>query len=160
MSKDKESLEKAKEYSFLLLKFRLRSESEIYRRLKRRKFTEEIIKETIAFLKDKGFIDDSIFAKTWIESRIKKPLGLRKIREELRLKGIDKEIIDCKISEVKNCYCEEGLVEKIALARLAKLKDIEPGKARRRVYAYLLRRGFSPEVVIDILNQLTQMGTD
>jgi regulatory protein len=146
-------LGKAKNYAFLLLKFRLRSEKEIYERLKRKKFAEEIIRQTLSFLKDKGFIDDRLFAKNWAESRIKKPLGLRRIRAELKLKGIDKEIIDSEISRIKQDYSEVVLVEKIAKARFDKSKGIEPQNAKRRVYAYLLRRGFSPDVVIDVLNQ-------
>jgi len=149
---NREALQKARDYAFLLLKFRLRSEKEICQRLKKKRFDEEIIRDTVSFLKDKGFIDDNLFAKTWIESRIKKPLGLRKIRQELNLKGIDKEIIDTQISEIKKDYCEQDLVKKIAKVRLSKLKDIEPRSAKRRVYAYLLRRGFSPEIIIDALS--------
>ena len=89
-----------------MLKFRQRSRKEIYDRLKKKKFDEEIINETISFLKNKGFIDDQLFAKAWIESRIKKPLGLRKIRQELNLKGIDKQIIDSQIGEIKEKYLQ------------------------------------------------------
>lgn len=152
MKHNKEPLQKAKNYSFLLLKFRLRSEKEIYTRLKKKKFNEETIKETITFLKDKGFIDDNIFAREWIASRIKRPLGLRRIKEELKLKGIDKENIDNCINEIKTDYSETEIVKKIAQEKLNKLKDIDTCKAKRRVYAYLLRRGFSPEVIIDTLN--------
>jgi regulatory protein len=147
-----ETLQKARDYAFLLLKFRLRSEEEIYQRLKKKKFDEEVIKQTLSFLNDKGFIDDNLFAKAWIESRIKKPLGLRRIRQELNLKGIDKEIIDREFREIKKNYSEGDLVKKIAQERLKKLKGIEPLSARRRVYAYLLRRGFSPEIIIDALS--------
>lgn len=147
-------LQRAKNYAFLLLKFRLRSEKEIYHRLKKKKFPEGIIQETLFFLRDKKFIDDNFFAKTWIESRLKKPLGLRRIREELKLKGLDKEIIDSQLSEIKKSYSEEESATKIAQQRLNKLKGIEPIKAKSRVYRYLLRRGFSPEIVIDVVNQL------
>ncbi|MCX5701786.1 MAG: regulatory protein RecX, partial [Candidatus Omnitrophica bacterium] len=95
--KDKDLEEKAREYAFLLLKFRTRSEHELWGRLKKKKFSPEIIKITLSFLKDKNFIDDNYFAKTWIDSRLKKPFGIRKIREELKLKGIDKEIIESQI---------------------------------------------------------------
>jgi len=149
---NEEALQKARDYAFLLLKFRLRSEKEIYQRLKRKRFDEEVIKQTLSFLNDRGFIDDNLFAKAWIESRIKKPLGLRRIRQELNLKGIDKEIIDSEIREIKKNYSEPDLVKEIAKVRLAKLKGIEPHSARRRVYAYLLRRGFSPEIVIEALS--------
>lgn len=149
-----EPLQKAKNYAFLLLKFRLRSEKELYSRLKKKKFPEQIIKETILFLKDKGFIDDKVFAKTWIESRLKRPLGLKRIKTELNLKGIDKEIIESSIDEIKNSYSEVEIVTGIAQKRLSRLKGIEPAIAKRRLYTYLLRRGFSGEVVTDVVNQL------
>ena len=137
----------------MLLKFRPRSEKEIYLRLKKKKFEERIIKEVLLFLKDKDFIDDNHFAKIWIESRIKRPLGLRRLKEELRIKGIPQEIIDSKIEEIKKSYSEEDVVSKMAKERLHKLKGVESQKAKRRVFAYILRRGFSPEIVIDVLNQ-------
>lgn len=147
-------LQKARGYAFLLLKFRPRSENELRQRLKKKKFNSEIIESTVSFLKDKGFIDDNYFAKTWIESRIKKPLGIRRLKAELSIKGINKEIIDTQINEIKKSYVEEAIVGGIARDRLNKLKGIDPQKAKQRVYAYFLRRGFSPQVVIECLNQI------
>jgi len=150
----KDSLEAAREYAFLLLKFRLRSVKELEARLKKKKFSPETIKETVSFLKEKRFIDDCLFAKGWIQSRIRRPLGLRRIRQELNLKGIDKEIIEREISELKDNYSEEEIVKELAQERLNKLKGIEPRAAQRRVYAYLMRRGFSLEIVIDAVSSL------
>lgn len=149
-----ENLDKAKNYAFLLLKFRPRSEKEIYERLKRKKFNAEIIQKTLFFLKDRGFVDDKYFAKAWVESRIKKPLGLRRLKEELRIKGVAQEIIDSQINETKQDYSESDIVRKIAKDRLRRIKGIDPQKAKRRIYAYLLRRGFSPEAVVDAINQV------
>jgi len=151
---NKETLLKAREYAFLLLKFRLRSEKELYQRLKQKKFSEEVIRDTIEFLKEKKFLDDGLFAKGWINSRIKKPYGLRRIVQELKLKGIDKEIIEEKLGEAKKNYQEEEVVEELIEERLNKLKNIEPQTARKRVYGYLARRGFSPEIIIDKINIL------
>lgn len=154
MKSKKDSLDAAKEYAFLLLKFRLRSENELESRLKRKKFSPQIIRAALDFLKEKKFLDDELFARSWIRSRIRRPLGIRRIRQELNLKGIDKEIIESKLSELKEDYSEEGIVRELARERLGKLKGIEPRSAQRRVYAYLLRRGFSPEVIIDELSNL------
>lgn len=154
MGKDIDLLEKAKNYAFLLLKFRLRSEKEVYQRLKNKKFSQEIIHQTLSFLKDKHFIDDNIFAKTWAESRLRRNIGLRRLRKELKLKGIDNEIIENQIEQIKADYPEQDLVTKIARERLNKLKNIEPQKAKRRLYEYLLRRGFSPDIVMDVVQQL------
>jgi regulatory protein len=153
-NKSTDEIKKAKNYAFLLLKFRPRSEKEIYQRLKNKKFNEEIINDTIAFLKEKEFIDDNYFAKAWIQSRIKRPLGLRRLRAELKVKGVDKEIIDSQIDQIKKDYAEEDIVKAIAKAKISKLKGIEPLKAKRRILDYLLRRGFSAEIVFDVVGQL------
>ncbi len=154
MRNNPDLLQKAKNYAYLLLKFRPRSEKELYQRLKKKKFDEQIIQETLTFLKDKRFIDDRDFAQAWVESRIKKPLGIRRIREELKFKGIDKEIIDNTTEKAKEDYFEQDIVTKLARGKLERLKNIEPLKAKRRVLAFLLRRGFSPDIVVDTINQL------
>lgn len=149
--KKSDSFERAKNYAFLLLKFRPRSQVEISYRLKKKKFSEAIIKETTSFLKDKGFIDDDYFARAWIESRLKRPFGFKRIKQELKLKGLKAETIDKEIDSAKTNYCEQDIVAKLAKQRLANLKHIEPQKAKQRVYAYLLRRGFSPDVIMDAI---------
>ncbi|MGA2775043.1 MAG: regulatory protein RecX [Candidatus Omnitrophota bacterium] len=154
MRSKQDPFEKAREYAFLLLKFRLRSEKELYSRLKHKKFPDDVIKNTIKFLKDKQFIDDSAFVKVWASSRIKRRLGLRRIKDELRVKGVDSELIDSAVSEINKDYCESRIIRDIAEERLNRLKGVEPYKAKQKVYAYLLRRGFLPETITDILNQL------
>ena len=40
-------------------------------------------------------LDDEAFARAWVESRDRaRPRGERAIREELRLKGVDRTVID------------------------------------------------------------------
>lgn len=147
-------LKKAKDYAFLLLKFRSRSEKEIYMRLKKKRFNRETIQETLSYLKDNNFINDISFANAWIESRLKKPIGLIRIRKELRLKGIDDKIINRKIDELKDRYFEQDIVKKIAEEKFNRLKNREPDKAKRRIFSYLMRRGFSADTVWDTLNEL------
>ena len=148
------TFEKAKEYAFLLLKYRLRSEKEIFQRLKRKKYPEGIINKTIDFLKEKKFLDDNFFARAWTDSRVKRSLGLRRIKQELKLKGIPEEIITSSIQEKAKSYCEEEVVFEIVKNKLERLKGIEQPVAKRRVYGYLLRRGFSPDIAIETINKL------
>jgi regulatory protein len=144
----------AKEAAFGLLKFRPRTEKELYDRLKKKKLDEVVITATIAFLKEKRFVNDDDFAKAWIESRIKKPLGLRRLKEELKRKGVAPQIIARYLDEVRTDYREDIVVSDIIRQRTSMLKGIDPLKAKRRLYAYLLRRGFSPDIVIDCLERL------
>lgn len=137
-----------------MLKFRPRTEREIYQGLKKKHFDVQVIKSTISFLREKEFLDDGSFAKLWIASRLKKPLGLRRIIEELISKGIDKAIIQKYIAEVKKDYVEDGIIAKIAQERFSRLKGIEPEKAKRRVFGYLVRRGFSIGAVMEVINRI------
>jgi len=146
--------EEARAYAFLLLKFRLRSGNELALRLRQKKFSEKVIQDTVSFLKDRQFIDDRLFAKGWVSSRLKRPFGLRRIRQELALKGLDKEIIEEALAQVKEHYSESAVAGQLAEKRFSKLKNIEPQKAKARVYAYLVRRGFSPEISSDIVKGL------
>ncbi len=146
--------EKARAYAFLLLKFRLRSEHELKARLKQKGFSEVLSQDTVNFLKDKEFIDDRVFAKGWVSSRLKRPFGLRRIRQELVQKGLDKEVIDNSLSLAKEHYNEGQVVCQLAQQRFSRLKNIESVKAKARVYGYLIRRGFSPDLVRDAVGEV------
>jgi regulatory protein len=151
-----ELLSRAREYAFLLLKFRQRSCQEIRQRLRKKKFPEEVIKMTVAFLEERRFLDDQEFARAWLSSRLKKPYGLRRIREELRMKGVSGPIIDELMSDGLGDYSEDKIVLMLARKKFAQLKKIEPKKARQRVFAFLLRRGFGPDISVEALNKLSE----
>jgi len=151
---DSPALQKAKRYAFLLLKFRMRSEAEISRRLEAKKFDRQTIAQVVSFLKEKGFLDDDEFARAWIASRIKKPLGLRRLRVELRLKGIDSDIIDRQIGRVKEEYSEEAIVERLVREKSGKLKGLDPQQAKRRIFSSLVRRGFSSDAIVEAISKL------
>ncbi len=146
------TLQKAKNYCFLLLKFRARSEKEIYNSLKRKNFDEEIIRAVCVSLKDSGFIDDNAFAKAWITWRLKKPLGLQRIKQELKLKGIADSLIESDIEEIRGSYCEEDTILALAKAKLNKFSSQDPDKRKKQLFGYLLRRGFSTEKIIEIFD--------
>ncbi len=144
----------AQRYAFLLLKFRPRSEQEMRERLGRKNFPPDIIERTIEFLSGKNFLNDRHFAREWIVSRLRKPVGLRKIARELRGKGVDGRIIEESLSLVLKDYAEYDVVERSARERIPRFKGIDRIKARNRLYGYLVRRGFTPSVVLEVVTRL------
>ena len=73
------------------LGYRPRSEAELKRRLARQ-YDETIVGETVAKLREYGYLDDQAFAQFWAESRTSfSPRSSRMIRWELRRKGVDDE---------------------------------------------------------------------
>jgi len=150
----KKSIESALGYAFLLLKFRLRSEKEIRARLVKRKIDPQIINKVVDFLKGKNFIDDQLFAKSWIRSRLKRPLGIRRVTQELKLKGVDQAVIESQIKKARKDYSESEVVKKLAVDKFRKIKGVDRYKAKQRIYRYLHYRGFSSGIITEALREL------
>ena len=147
-------MNEALRYAFRLLKFRPRSEYELRQRLERRGFSEPIIKEVLFFLKGKGFVNDLEFSRMWAESRIKRPLGINRIKQELKIKGIDRELIKQVIESIGAKYSEDKILKELICRRWQKLKHIQPDKAKRRLFLYLLRRGFPSDNIREAIEQI------
>ncbi len=147
-------LNSAKKSCFRLLKVRPRSEFELRSRLLRKGFEKQIVDLAIAEISRVGLIDDIAFAKLWVESRIKKPLGLNRLSFELKTKGIDKSIIDQVISEYNSPEKEEEVVRGLVKQKLKRISSLDKNKIKTRLWGFFLRRGFSKDIVFDVLNEL------
>ena len=145
---------KARESAFRLLKLRPRSEYEIRQKLERKQYTDDIIDETTEYLKQLQLIDDRRFTKAWINSRLARPFGLNRIRQELKLKGIEDQIIKEELATAKETFTEDEAVLALAQRRFKRYKNIEPIKAKRRTYEYLVRRGFSSAAITKAVRHL------
>jgi len=150
----KTELLRAKNYAFLLLKYRLRSCKEIRDRLKRKNFSSDIIETVIKDLSENKFLDDQAFARAWSDYRLRNKIGIRRLWLELKAKGIPKELIEKQINQAKNEYNEEETIEEIIKQKVRKLSSPVDLGAKRRIYSFLLRRGFSPERVSEKIKQL------
>jgi regulatory protein len=149
-----DELLKAKRVVLHLLKYRARSRKEIIDRLKRKKFSEIAIDQVLDYCNKLDLIDDEAFAFSWMNSRLRKPLGLRRISFELKSKGISDEIIQQSKDKIKENYNEYEVVADLAKDKFNKLKNLEPNKAKSRVYGFLLRRGFALDIVNEVISQL------
>lgn len=148
------AVQKAIKYCALLLKSRPRSEKELTDRLREKLFDDKNISQTLDFLKKNALVNDQLFAQEWIESRIKKSIGIKKIITELKSKGINEQIIENQFQKIEAGYSEDKIVTVTAKERLNKLKNLDLPKAKARVYGYLSRRGFSQEIITDVLEKL------
>lgn len=148
-----DELKKARLAAFHLLKIRGRSEKELRGRLKQKKFSSAIIETTIDHLKKTRFIDDRQFARSWIQSRLTKPFGLRRISLELIQKGIDKELLREELAFAKEGFSEDAALKELIQKCRVKYKDVESAKRRQRIFGYLARRGFSIEAIESALQK-------
>ncbi len=145
-----EEFKKALNYSFLLLKYRARSEREIIGRLKKKNFSLSAIKKTINFLKEKGYLNDSEFVSSFIREEIRKGFGKSKIYFKLKSLGVEEDIIKKKIDSIDTAHYKEKI--KKIIEGLSKRYSTSKNK-KGKIVRYLYQRGFALEDIIEILDE-------
>lgn len=149
---DDEALNKARADALRLLRFRPRSVKEMAGRLKQKGHRGIIIARAIDELESKGLLDDKTFAKLWIGDRISlKPAGKSLIVRELRAKGLEEKTIESAFAEYKDLFDEVELAGPLARRKIAGLKGLEPEKAKKKVFDFLTRRGFSCNTIWKVI---------
>jgi regulatory protein len=146
----KDEVLKAKNYAFDLLVRRSYTRKEMFDKLTHR-YGEEAVSTTMETLERLGYIKDEEYARNWVESRQnQKPKGKKALRMELMRKGIDKSTISRVLSEIDDSE-EFEMAMKVGEKRMERYKNLAPDVARRRLYGFLMRRGFDYETVNDVL---------
>ncbi|MFN7170834.1 MAG: regulatory protein RecX [Candidatus Omnitrophota bacterium] len=149
-----EDIKKAKNYALKLLKYRPRTQKEIFERLIKKKYPQDLIEKVVQELKEAGLLNDREFVKFWINWRREvNPRSKNFIFWELRKKGVSEDLIKEKLEEI-NSEDDFSQAEQLAKKQFERLKDREPEKKKIRIYGYLKRRGFAESIIYDILNNL------
>ena len=136
------------------LKIRPRSIAELKEKLQIKGFSSMEIETTLHGLIVSGLLDDRAFTKSWINYRLARPFGFRRIVQELKVKGIDPLIIEEAVAEIKDGYNAQDAAFDLAQRRWQRLPDIDPVKKKRRVFDFLLRRGFDADIAMKVLRKL------
>lgn len=139
------------------LEFRARSSAELRRKLLQKGAAAAEADEAIARLHDQKLIDDADFARQFARNKV---LGAgasrRRIVQELRRKGVAGDVADEAVQGLAEL---EGVDPSATIHRVAKKKWTSLAKLdeltrRRRVYAFLARRGFDSDEIRDALAAL------
>jgi len=147
----KAEFQKTLEKIYRFATVRPRSEKEFKDWLYRKKVPEVIHKDLFTKLTYFEFLDDEKFTRFWIESRNDfRPKPKRVIEQELRMKGVGKEIIKKILDEkpVDERKLAKDLIEK----RATHWEGIERKKRGQKILAYLVGKGFSFEIAKSALS--------
>jgi len=151
-----EEKRKAKEYGLNLLSFRGRSIGEMRQRLEERGFEEEIVDSVVKKLKEMEFLDDLKFAREWVRSRMEgSPKGSYGLRLELQEKKVSDVIIHAVLEEYSEKYDEREVARTLAMKRMRVLANKERGVIQGRLADFLARRGFSYNVIKDVVHEFS-----
>ena len=131
-------------------------------------------------LRKQKYIDDTEFARFWVGNRMTfNPRGPRLLRSELRQKGVAQEVVDAVLEEQSASQAEaEERAEEIkaiwgdtsgdapapgtdlanaltlATKKMRTYSRLDPQTARRRLSGFLMRRGYSYDIVSAVLRQI------
>jgi regulatory protein len=145
-----EQLHAARQYAFLLLSYKARTTSELKQRLGRKGFSPDIVSRTLERLAELKMVDDAGFARRFAEDRITiGHKGKWRVRGELLKRGIDRKQIDAAMAEAPD---EVAAAKEVAAKYLSRNRRLEPDVLKRRLYALLARRGFSPDTIRQATN--------
>ena len=155
---DQEELLNAKQDAFNLLSYRQRSTQELKERLLRKDYGIEIVNQVINILNRLEYLDDEEFAISWIKDRITKGYGPYRIRQQLKEKGVNVNIIEQGLSEEYSSQLEYNLASDLAAKKRSRYSDEDYHEQRYKLSKVLERKGFSFEIINLVLDDLLQEG--
>ena len=144
-------LAKAKDSAMMYLGYRDRSVKEMKAKLIQKGYPEEIIEMVLGILIKANLLNDERFATNFSRSKIEgKSWGPEKIRSELYIKGIEKELLEQVIRKMYEEYSQFDLIRKLLTKRLRYQDELEKKDMKRHI-DYLKRRGFRWDVIRKVI---------
>lgn len=131
------------------LGYRARSRSEVRERLRRYGYGEETVGAVIGRLEELGYLDDEEFARTVVREKARR-YGPRRVSADLRRSGVDAELAQDIVEEE---FAERSEVEAARSAAARRYNRRGSDAEARRVYGFLMRRGYSADVCAEVARE-------
>ena len=144
-------------YALNLLGARPYSTSALRKKLIQREYEPSDADHAIGRLVDNGLLDDRKYAEQFARSKmITTGASKRRVQQDLYRKGIKGELATNAIANVieQEEIDPEAVIERVAKKKLAQLGDLEPLVIRRRLFAFLARRGYELEEIKAVVSRL------
>lgn len=104
-----------------------------------------------------GYLDDPAYARAFVRERVRlKPRGRPRLISELLSRGLDRHTAEqaVELALEEEGVSEDDLLRQVALRRARSLRRLEPPAARRRLAAFLGRRGFRTGAIKALVAEL------
>lgn len=152
--KYEDEIAKAFNASLHFLSFQMRSEHEVKKKLLDKGFGESVVLEAIQKLHKLGFLNDETYSKALLETKKRtQKKGPYAIKEDLRKKGIDKDLQEKVVSTFT--YDEQKQLAKELAEKTVKLNSKKtPSQIKQKIQETLIRKGYSFSIVEDVLSEI------
>ncbi len=133
-----------------MLAARPRAMRDLERTLVRKGEPAELSAAAVARLSALGILDDAQYARQFVRSKIAGAgLSRRRLQSELWRRGVAREVIDAALAEVleEDEVDEDAQLAQVAAKKLRTLHSLDAPTVRRRLYAFLARRGYDSSAI-------------
>ncbi|MCD8036830.1 MAG: RecX family transcriptional regulator [Clostridiales bacterium] len=145
---------KAQDTAIKYIGYKMRTAKEVRDKLS--EYSEEVIDKVMDFLEKYEYIDDELYCEKYIEETVRlKPKGKLLIKQELKARGIDDDIISKALDEAD--IDEQAQAEVLLMKRYEDFANMDQ-KELARVYGYLGRKGYSYGVIKAAVSSLAEKG--
>ncbi len=146
---------KAKDSAFRFLSKRQHSGYELRTKLLKKGFTKDTVEKTLQNLRNNCYLNDEQFTKAFVEERLKKKIGVNKLKAELFKRGIDRNIIEKNLSGIDpEISYDNALSLAQRKSELLLKKGIEPARIKQKIFSFLSSRGYDSETIMNIMHRL------
>ena len=149
---DSEAMDRAVHY----LSYRSRTCTEVRRYLGKHGLGRHA-DAAIARCVELGYLDDDVYSQAFVRERMRlKPRGRPRLVSELLTRGVDRDTAERAVEAAlaEEGVTEEALMRDVALRRIRALRRLDLPAARRRLAAFLGRRGFQSGAIRDLVREL------
>ena len=139
-----------------LLAAKPRSIAELRQRLLQGRGTNvSTVELVITRLREYGYLDDERFAFSYASLKVKqRPVGRRRLAQDLRIKKVDKQVADEALELVYAETSEEGLIDR-AIEKRLRIRGRPANRVEAKtLFDHLLRQGFEYELVSEKVRAL------
>jgi regulatory protein len=137
-----------------------KSGSELRKKLESKGYAGESIERALGKLRDQGVLDDTLYAKDLMARlTLGKAAGRHKIAFELKRHGISPKIQTELLGGISSEEETERAFEQ-ARIKWTGWSKLEPQKRRKRLYDFLIRKGYDFQIAQDVLGKLTRETPD
>ncbi len=134
----------AKSAAIRLLAHTARTRGYLEQRLRGKGLAAEAVEEALGDLQSAGYVNDEQYARDRIDALLRKskrgPLALT---HKLVQEHVDGDLAERIVHETLRDEDLSAWAREVAVERSRRLRDLDVETARRRLYDYLKRRGFS-----------------
>jgi regulatory protein len=142
------------------LEVRAFARGDLARRLQRKGHPRAAVEAAIARAADLGLLDDAAFAQSYVETRAARGRGPSRLMRDLLSVGVERSLIDRALAAQWPEGSDRSAVP-LALAqkRASQLGSLPRQTKRRRLIAYLARRGFTGREVTEMVDKVVSYST-